>query len=141
MKGIPLTAVTYIRDGPSFWAYAPDFYKERYSISLSGRRRDQGTALRPVFTSAWRLISADQRASARGTWAHRRGITLRGPILPHRRPWREKTMARGRNGVNTVIIPPPDNEADSKEIEPLVRKALNFITTDHGWTRFWMRRW
>ena len=56
-------------------------------------------------------------------------ITLRGRILPIG-GLREKTMAALRNGVNTVIIP-ADNEPDLKEIDQNVRRALNFVTTDH----------
>ena len=43
---------------------------------------------------------------------------------------KEKTMAALRTGIHTVIIP-ADNEKDLQEIDPSVRAALNFITTDH----------
>ena len=36
-------------------------------------------------------------------------------------------MAALRHGITTVIIP-KDNERDLEEIDPTVRKALNFIT-------------
>ena len=39
-------------------------------------------------------------------------------------------MAALRIGIHDVIIP-EENEKDLKDIDPLVRKALNFITTDH----------
>ena len=39
-------------------------------------------------------------------------------------------MAALRNGVRTVILP-ADNAADLEEIDQDVRRALNFITTDH----------
>ena len=56
-------------------------------------------------------------------------ITLRGRILPIG-GLKEKTMAALRSGVKTVIIP-ADNESDLEEIDPNVRRALNFVTTDH----------
>ena len=56
-------------------------------------------------------------------------ITLRGRILPIG-GLREKTMAALRNGIQTVIIP-EGNAADLEEIDPDVRRALNFVTTDH----------
>ena len=43
---------------------------------------------------------------------------------------REKTMGALRLGIHTVIIP-RDNEPDLEDIDPTVRAALNFITTDH----------
>ena len=43
---------------------------------------------------------------------------------------REKTMAALRIGIHDVIIP-SENEKDLEEIDPLVRRALNFIATDH----------
>lgn len=36
-------------------------------------------------------------------------------------------MAALRHGISTVIIP-KDNERDLKDIDPTVRKSLNFIT-------------
>jgi ATP-dependent Lon protease len=39
-------------------------------------------------------------------------------------------MAALRSGIKTVIIP-QENERDLEEIDPLVRNALSFITTDH----------
>ena len=43
---------------------------------------------------------------------------------------REKTMAALRAGVKTVIIP-ADNESDLEKIDPLVRKQLKFVPTEH----------
>ena len=55
-------------------------------------------------------------------------VTLRGRVLPIG-GLKEKTMAAMRNGVSTVIIP-ADNEPDLDEIDPTVRKALNFVLAD-----------
>lgn len=56
-------------------------------------------------------------------------ITLRGRVLPIG-GLREKTMAAMRAGVKTVIIP-ADNEADLENIDQTVRRALEFVPTDH----------
>ena len=55
-------------------------------------------------------------------------ISLRGRVMPIG-GLKEKTMAAMRNGVGTVIIP-ADNEPDLDEIDPMVRKALNFVLAD-----------
>ena len=39
-------------------------------------------------------------------------------------------MAAMRIGITTVIIP-RENEKDLEEIDPTVRSALKFVTTDH----------
>ena len=56
-------------------------------------------------------------------------ISLRGRVMPIG-GLREKTMPALRTGIHTVIIP-AENESDLQEIDPLVRSALNFITTDN----------
>ena len=53
-------------------------------------------------------------------------ISLRGRVLPIG-GLKEKTMAALRHGIRTVIIP-KDNARDLEEIDPVVRKSLNFIT-------------
>lgn len=55
-------------------------------------------------------------------------ISLRGRVMAIG-GLREKTMAALRTGIHTVIIP-AENESDLQDIDPLVRSALNFITTD-----------
>ena len=39
-------------------------------------------------------------------------------------------MAALRHGISTVIIP-KDNERDLRDIDPVVRKSLNFITAQN----------
>ena len=56
-------------------------------------------------------------------------ISLRGRIMPIG-GLREKTMAALRAGIHTVIIP-AENERDLEEIDQTVRRALNFVTTEH----------
>ena len=42
---------------------------------------------------------------------------------------KEKTMAALRHGIRTVIIP-ADNQRDLAEIDPIVRKSLNFVVAE-----------
>ncbi|MEA4947659.1 MAG: endopeptidase La [Oscillospiraceae bacterium] len=129
MKESAHAAVTYIRSRAQLLGIAPDFYKEK-DIHIhfpEGAVPKDGPSAGITICVA--LISALTGIPARRDVAMTGEITLRGRILPIG-GLREKTMAALRNGVNTVIIP-ADNEADLKEIDPLVRKALNFITTDH----------
>ena len=55
-------------------------------------------------------------------------ISIRGRVLPIG-GLREKTMAALRHGIRLVIIPKA-NEKDLEEIDPLVRKGLNFMTAE-----------
>lgn len=55
-------------------------------------------------------------------------ISIRGRVLPIG-GLREKTMAAMRHGIRTVIIP-KENERNLEEIDPVVRKALNFVTAE-----------
>ena len=75
------------------------------------------------------LISALTGAPVRHDVAMTGEITLRGRVLPIG-GLREKTMAAMRAGVKTVIIP-ADNEADLENIDQTVRRALEFVPTDH----------
>ena len=56
-------------------------------------------------------------------------ISLRGRVMAIG-GLREKTMAALRSGIKTVIIP-AENEKDLEEIDQTVRRALNFVVTDH----------
>ena len=76
------------------------------------------------------LISALSGKPVRGDIAMTGEISLRGRVLPIG-GLREKTMAALRAGVRTVIIP-KENEPDLQEIDPLVRRQLNFCTVDHA---------
>jgi len=75
------------------------------------------------------LISALTGTPVRRDVAMTGEITLRGRVLPIG-GLKEKTMAALRSGVHTVIIP-AENESDLEEIDQSVRKALNFVVTDH----------
>jgi ATP-dependent Lon protease len=53
-------------------------------------------------------------------------ISLRGRVMAIG-GLKEKTMAALRHGIRTVIIP-ADNERDLDDIDPTVRRSLNFVT-------------
>ena len=55
-------------------------------------------------------------------------ISIRGRVLPIG-GLKEKTMAAMRHGVRTVIIPKA-NERDLSEIDPVVRRGLNFVLAE-----------
>ena len=55
-------------------------------------------------------------------------ISIRGRVLPIG-GLKEKTMAALRHGISTVIIPKA-NERDLNDIDPTVRRCLNFITAE-----------
>jgi ATP-dependent Lon protease len=72
------------------------------------------------------MVSALTSTSVRRDVAMTGEISLRGRVLPIG-GLKEKTMAAMRHGIHTVIIP-KDNERDLQEIDPTVRKSLNFIS-------------
>ena len=72
------------------------------------------------------MVSALTGATVRRDIAMTGEISLRGRVLAIG-GLKEKTMAALRHGISTVIIP-KDNERDLAQIDPTVKKALNFIT-------------
>ena len=74
------------------------------------------------------IVSALTDVAVRRDVAMTGEISLRGRVLPIG-GLKEKTMAALRHGIGTVIIP-KDNERDLEEIDPLVKKALNFVTVE-----------
>jgi ATP-dependent Lon protease len=72
------------------------------------------------------MVSALTNVTVRRDVAMTGEISIRGRVLPIG-GLKEKTMAALRYGVRTVIIPKA-NERDLEEIDPTVRKALNFVT-------------
>ena len=72
------------------------------------------------------IVSALTNTTVRRDVAMTGEISLRGRVLAIG-GLKEKTMAALRHGITKVIIP-KENEKDLQEIDPIVRKALNFIT-------------
>lgn len=129
MKESARAGMSYIRSRAEKLPIDPEFYKNK-DIHIhfpEGAVPKDGPSAGITMTIA--LISALTGAPVRHDIAMTGEITLRGRILPIG-GLKEKTMAALRSGVKTVIIP-SDNESDLEEIDPTVRAALNFVTTDH----------
>ena len=129
MKESARAAMTYIRSRAGVLGIEHDFYKTK-DIHIhfpEGAVPKDGPSAGITVTIA--LISALTGAPVRHDVAMTGEITLRGRVLPIG-GLREKTMAAMRAGVKTVIIP-ADNEADIENIDQTVRRALEFVPTDH----------
>lgn len=129
MKESARAAMTYIRSRAGVLGIEHDFYKTK-DIHIhfpEGAVPKDGPSAGITVTIA--LISALTGAPVRHDVAMTGEITLRGRVLPIG-GLREKTMAAMRAGVKTVIIP-ADNEADLENIDQTVRRALEFVPTDH----------
>lgn len=129
MKESARAAMTYIRSRAGVLGIEHDFYKTK-DIHIhfpEGAVPKDGPSAGITVTIA--LISALTGAPVRHDVAMTGEITLRGRVLPIG-GLREKTMAAMRAGVKTVIIP-ADNESDLENIDQTVRRALEFVPTDH----------
>ena len=130
MKESARAAITYIRSRAPLLGIDPDFYKNKdihIHFPEAAIPKDGPSA---GITMCIALISALSGKPVRGDIAMTGEISLRGRVLPIG-GLREKTMAALRAGVRTVIIP-RENESDLQEIDPLVRRQLNFCTVDHA---------
>jgi ATP-dependent Lon protease len=124
MKESCHAAISYIRAHTDALGIAPDFY-QKYDIHIhfpEGAVPKDGPSAGVAITTA--IVSALTGAPVRPDVAMTGEVTLRGRVLAIG-GLREKTMAAFRNGITTVIIP-ADNEKDLEEIDPTVRKALQF---------------
>lgn len=129
MKESAQSAMSYIRAHCQQLHIATDFYKTKdihVHFPEGAVPKDGPSAGITVCTA---MVSALTGAPVRRDVAMTGEISIRGRVLPIG-GLKEKTMAALRHGVKTVIIP-ADNEKDLAEIDPTVRKALNFITVDH----------
>ena len=126
MKESAHAALSYIRANVEKLGVASDFYKTKdihVHFPEGAVPKDGPSAGITVCTA---MVSALTGTSARRDVAMTGEISLRGRVLPIG-GLKEKTMAAMRHGIHTVIIP-KDNERDLQEIDPTVRKALNFIS-------------
>ena len=126
MKESAHAALSYIRANARKLGVAEDFYKTKdihVHFPEGAVPKDGPSAGVTVCTA---MVSALTGMTVRRDVAMTGEISLRGRVLPIG-GLKEKTMAAMRHGVRTVIIP-KDNERDLNDIDPTVRKALNFIT-------------
>ena len=128
MKESCQAAMTCIRSRAGKLGIEADFYKTKdihIHFPEGAIPKDGPSAGVTVCTA---IVSALTGTPVRRDIAMTGEISLRGRVLPIG-GLKEKTMAAMRNGVTTVIIP-ADNEPDLDEIDPTVRKALNFVLAD-----------
>ncbi len=121
-------AMTCIRSRAKKLGIDADFYKTKdihIHFPEGAVPKDGPSAGVTVCTA---IVSALTGTPVRRDIAMTGEISLRGRVLPIG-GLKEKTMAALRNGVSTVIIP-AENEPDLEEIDPTVRKALNFVFAD-----------
>ena len=126
MKESAHAALSYIRANASTLGVPADFYKTKdihVHFPEGAVPKDGPSAGVTVCTA---MVSALTGTTVRSDVAMTGEISIRGRVLPIG-GLKEKTMAALRHGIRTVIIP-KENEKDLQEIDPTVRKALNFVS-------------
>ncbi|MBQ9979476.1 MAG: endopeptidase La [Oscillospiraceae bacterium] len=130
MKESAQAAMTYIRSRADQLGIDGNFHskKDIHIHFPEGAVPKDGPSAGIAITCA--IVSALTGAPVRRDVAMTGEITLRGRVLAIG-GLKEKTMAALRGGVKTVIIP-AENEHNLEQIDPNVRKALNFVTVTNA---------
>ena len=126
MKESAHAALSYIRANTAKLGVDEDFYKTKdihVHFPEGAVPKDGPSAGIAVCTA---MVSALTGATVRRDVAMTGEISLRGRVMAIG-GLKEKTMAALRHGIRTVIIP-ADNERDLDDIDPTVRRSLNFVT-------------
>ena len=126
MKESAHAALSYIRANAAKLGVDEDFYKTKdihVHFPEGAVPKDGPSAGIAVCTA---MVSALTGATVRRDVAMTGEISLRGRVIAIG-GLKEKTMAALRHGIRTVIIP-ADNERDLDDIDPTVRRSLNFVT-------------
>ena len=128
MKESVRAAISYIRANSEVLGVPTDFYKTKdihVHFPEGAVPKDGPSAGITVCTA---IVSALTGATVRREVAMTGEISIRGRVLPIG-GLKEKTMAAFRHGIRTVIIPKA-NERDLSEIDPVVRRSLNFVIAE-----------
>ncbi len=125
MKESAQAAVSYIRSHAEELDIAKDFYKEKdlHIHVPEGAVPKDGPSAGVTMVTA--LVSELSQKPVRRDVAMTGEVTLRGRVLPIG-GLKEKTMAAYQAGVKCVLIP-KENTCDLKDLDPTVRKAIEFI--------------
>lgn len=125
MKESAHAALSYIRANAVQLGVDRDFYKTKdihVHFPEGAVPKDGPSAGVTVCTA---MVSALTGTTVRRDVAMTGEISIRGRVLPIG-GLKEKTMAALRHGVRTVVIP-KENQRDLEDIDPVVRRSLNFI--------------
>ena len=129
MKESAHAALSFIRANARKLGVQEDFYKTKdihVHFPEGAVPKDGPSAGVTVCTA---IVSALTGRTVRRDVAMTGEISLRGRVLAIG-GLKEKTMAALRHGITTVIIP-KDNERDLADIDPTVRRALNFVVAQY----------
>ena len=122
-------AISYVRSKASQYGIDPDFYKNsdihihapEGAVPKDGP--SAGVTMVTAITSALTGCPVDRLTAMTGE------VTLRGRVLAIG-GLKEKSMAAYRTGIKTVYFP-EDNKGDLDEIDPVIKKSIDFIPVSH----------